>query len=152
MNSPILKIKVQLDDGAIMPAKAYDSDSGFDLFLKEDVSLPVGFYKCINTGVHLDLPKGWEGQIRPRSSSARRCLDIVFGTIDSGYTGAIGIFVKYEPSDYDMSVFGNTLHLKKGERITQLVLNRVPEVVLEMGKIEPKTTGRCDKGFGSTGV
>ena len=152
MDDKVLRIKVQLDDGAIMPAKAYDSDSGFDLFLKEDISLPAGFYKCINTGVHLNLPKGWEGQIRPRSSSSKRGLDIAFGTIDSGYTGAIGVFVRYKPSIYDRSIFGSTLHLKKGERIAQLVLNRVPEVVLELGKIELKTKDRCDKGFGSTGA
>lgn len=147
-----LTIKVQLDPGAFMPTKAHDTDAGFDLYLKNDVILNVGIYKLISTGVHFAIPAGWEGQIRPRSSSCIRYIDVAFGTIDAGYTGAVGIYVKYMPSDYYLSKHGSPLLLKKGERIAQIVFNKVPNVSLELGDVIGLQTERGANGFGSSGV
>ena len=147
-----MKIKVQLDPGAFMPTKAHDTDAGFDLYLKENIPLCIGIYNLINTGVHFAIPAGWEGQIRPRSSSSIRYIDVAFGTIDSGYTGSVGIYVKYMPSDYYLSKHGSPLLLKKGERIAQIVFNQVPNVNLELGDVTGLQTERGANGFGSSGV
>ena len=147
-----MNIKVQLDPGAFMPTKAHDNDAGFDLYLKENVPLFIGVYTLIDTGVHLAIPAGWEGQIRPRSSSSKRYINVAFGTIDAGYTGAVGIYVKYMPSDYYLSKHGSPLYLKKGERIAQIVFHQVPNISLELGDVVSLQTERGSNGFGSSGV
>lgn len=147
-----LTIKVQLDPGAFMPTKAYDTDAGFDLFLKDDLELEEGVFKCIDTGVHFAIPAGWEGQIRPRSSSSKRYINVAFGTVDAGYTGAVGIYVTYIPSDFYRSLYGKHLKLKRGERIAQIVFNRVPYISLKLGDVTGLQTKRGAKGFGSSGV
>lgn len=147
-----MNIKVQLDPGAFMPTKAHENDAGFDLRLKDDIELEEGVFKRIDTGVHLAIPAGWEGQMRPRSSSHARCLDVALGTIDAGYTGSISVQVKYTPSDYYRSLNGKSLKLKRGERIAQLVFNRAPKVNLELGNVTGLQTERGANGFGSSGV
>ena len=147
----MINIKVQLDPGAFMPTKAHDNDAGFDLYLKNDVMLNVGIYKLISTGVHLAIPAGWEGQIRPRSSSSIRYIDVAFGTIDAGYTGIVGIYARYLPPDCH-SLYSTSLCLKKGERIAQIVFKQVPNVSLELGNVTGLQTERGANGFGSSGV
>lgn len=147
-----LKIKFQLDPGAFMPFKAHDDDAGFDLCLKDDIELEEGVFKCIDTGVHFAIPAGWEGQIRPRSSTSKRYINVAFGTIDAGYTGTVGIYVRYIPSDFYRSLYGKHLKLKRGERIAQIVFNRVPYISLELGDVVNLQTERGANGFGSSGA
>lgn len=71
---------------------------------------------------------------------------------DAGYTGTVGIYVRYIPSDFYRSLYGKHLKLKRGERIAQIVFNRVPYISLELGDVVNLQTERGANGFGSSGV
>ena len=96
------------------------------------------------TGIAIELPEGYEGQIRPRSSNAKTSLILAnsIGTIDTDYRGEL--IVKFKEVD-DRGVFYNV-----GDRIAQLVVMPVPKVKL-IEKSELSGTKRGDGGFGSTG-
>src|SRR5690625_2135089 len=84
----------RLSDGSIIPTKAHQSDSGFDLFASEDVIIEPGETVIVPTGIATELPKGYEAQVRPRSGiTAKTKLRVQLGTIDQGYTGEIGVIV-----------------------------------------------------------
>src|SRR5690625_2829411 len=91
------KVKIgfkRLNDGAILPTKAHPSDSGFDLCASEDVIIEPGETVIVPTGIAVELPKGYEAQVRPRSGvTAKTKLRVQLGTIDNGYTGEIGVIV-----------------------------------------------------------
>lgn len=133
------------DPRARMPAFAHEGDSGFDLYTIERVILQSNERKVLRTGLRVELPEGFEMQIRPRSGiSAKTTLTVLLGTVDSGYRGEIGVIVHNTSS-------GEAV-VREGERIGQGVIMRVPEIVLvEVQKHELSETSRGQKGFGSTG-
>ena len=84
----------RLSDGATIPTKAHPTDSGFDLYASEDVIIEPGDTVIVPTGIAVDLPKGFETQVRPRSGvTAKTKLRVQLGTIDNGYKGEIGVIV-----------------------------------------------------------
>src|SRR5699024_2721368 len=84
----------RLTDGAVIPTKAHYNDSGFDLYASEDVIIEPCETAIVLTGIAVELPKGFEAQIRPRSGvTAKTKLRVQLGTIDNGYTGEIGVIV-----------------------------------------------------------
>ena len=140
----MIDVKVILKDGAIMPSYAKEGDSGVDLFCKEDVTIPVqarGF--VVKTGISLELPKGYELQVRPKSGvSVRTPLRVVLGTVDEGYRGEIGVIVD--------NLSDEEIKIEKGKAIAQGVLNKVPKMAFV--KVEElSNTDRGQGGFGSTG-
>lgn len=161
----------RLSDGAIIPTKAHQSDSGFDLYASEDVIIEPGETKVIPTGIAVELPQGYEAQVRPRSGvTAKTKLRVQLGTIDNGYTGEIGVIVDNAPmrrlSENLYGIDGKPIHdkdveypmitgsylIRKGDRIAQLVVQALPEV--EAVEIEDfsEESERGEGGFGSTGV
>ena len=62
------KVKVQLDVGAYMPTRAHEVDAGLDLYAREDVFLPMYDNRVFDTGVHVEIPKGYVGMIKSKSS------------------------------------------------------------------------------------
>src|SRR5699024_5003777 len=85
---------MRLTDDAILPVKVHPTDSGFDLFANDDVIIEPGGTKVIKTGIAIQLPAGFEAQVRPRSGvTSKTKLRVQLGTIDNGYTGEIGIIV-----------------------------------------------------------
>jgi dUTP pyrophosphatase len=137
----------------LFPAKAHDADAGFDLRAAEDIVLLKNEVKSVSAGFRISLPDGWEAQIRPRSGlAAKHGLTVVNspGTVDSGYIGVVRVLLRYGGMG---SPEGDApfLKIKRGDRVAQMVIQRVPYVVLkpvdELGK-----TDRGDNGFGSTGV
>ena len=98
------------------------------------------------TGIALGIPPGYEGQVRPRSGlAARHGLSIpnAPGTIDADYRGEVKVIL--------INLGRETITLKRGDRIAQLVIMPVPCVVLEeTGELDP--TARGDGGFGHTGA
>lgn len=84
----------RLSDNAIIPKKAHASDSGFDLVASEDVVIEPGDTAVVPTGIAVQLPDGYEGQVRPRSGvTAKTKIRVNLGTIDNGYNGNIGVIV-----------------------------------------------------------
>jgi len=99
----------------------------------------------VATGVQVSIPKGYEGQIRPRSGLALRDGLTVLnspGTVDSGYIGELKVIL-YNTSSYEV-------HLSKGTRIAQFVVAKVYRARFERVDSLDKTE-RGDEGFGSTG-
>src|SRR5699024_5462229 len=84
----------RLTDDAILPTKAHPTDSGYDLYAAEDVIIEPGDTAIVKTGIAVELPPGYEAQIRPRSGvTAKTKLRVQVGTIDNGYKGEIGVIV-----------------------------------------------------------
>ena len=135
----LFKVK-RLTDDAMLPKKAHPSDAGFDLFVPKDVQLTRS-PQIIKLGFSMSLPVGYEGQIRPRSSSALRGMFIQFGTIDCGYRGEVGVIAW---SQYP------SLRVEAGTRIAQMVISQLPPMSLESVADLPESE-RGSNGFGSTG-
>lgn len=152
-------IKVVLDNGAYMPEKAHSTDAGFDLRAPFDFDVPNAESLCvkapydfinyaragmatIDTGVHIQLPKGTVGMIKSKSGLNVKHSLIAEGVIDVGYTGSIVVKI-YNLSD-------NPYHFKKGDKITQLVI--MPIVENELEQVDSlDDTERGNNGFGSSG-
>lgn len=121
--------------------------SGMDLraFIKAPITLGTLEKTIIKTGIKIELPSGFEGQIRPRSGLAYKHGITVLnspGTIDSDYRGDISvIIINLSKKDYTIS---------PGDRIAQIVISSYEKVSWEL-KNELSDSSRGDKGFGSTG-
>ena len=155
LKSDVVKVGFKrLSDTAVIPTRAHESDSGFDLVASEDVIIEPGETKVIPTGIAVELPDGYEAQVRPRSGvTAKTKLRVQIGTIDNGYTGEIGVIVDNIAS-VGFSVDGVCYPLadiKKGTRIAQLVVQELPKVkAFEVEEISDSERGAS--GFGSTGT
>ena len=134
-------------DGHI-PEQMTSGSSGFDLFSDRDVVIQPGEVRMVGTNIYLEIPYGYEGQIRARSSLAMKGLFVAngVGTVDSDYRGEIMVLLynsTIEPWDID-----------KGDSIAQVVFAPVAtDIVLkEVPNAESLTrTDRGSGGFGSTG-
>ena len=129
----------------LMPQKAHFDDAAFDLWSRSDMVLPVGRSTLVPTGVYLELPAGFEAQIRPRSGLALKhniMLTNSPGTVDAGYRGEVGI-IMFNPGPEPFPV-------SRGDRVAQMVIARLPEIELvECDELSNSLRG--EGGFGSTG-
>ena len=130
-----------------LPSYSTTHSAGMDLraFLSEDIVLKPMERKLIPTGLFMEIPEGYEAQIRPRSGLAlKKGITILNspGTIDEDYRGEIGIIlVNLSQEDF---VIGN------GERICQMVVARHEKVIWEISDMLEETN-RGEGGFGHTG-
>jgi len=128
-----------------LPTYATEGSAGLDLRADEDVTLAPGERRLVPTGIAIQLPAGCEGQVRPRSGLAlRHGVGLVNapGTIDSDYSGEIGVILINNGQEI--------VRFHRGERIAQLVVARYERVTpLEVDALEP--TARGAGGFGHTG-
>jgi dUTP pyrophosphatase len=143
-----VRIEVQrLDPGLPVPAYAHDGDAGLDLYAAETVTLAPGARAAVGTGIAVAIPPGCAGFVVPRSGLAlRHGLSLVNtpGVIDAGYRGEIRVILINHDRDA-------TLTLARGDRIAQLVVQRIETAdLIEVAKL-PATT-RGSGGFGSTGA
>lgn len=138
-------MKIMLDEGASMPIRAHDTDAGYDLCCKtnsEITEILPNTSAVFDTGVHVEIPKGYAGLLVSKSG-----LNVVksitsTGLIDSGFTGSIRAKL-YNHGQC-------AVYINPGDKITQLVLIPITTPALEIVK-EFKETDRGDAGFGSTG-
>ncbi|WP_197280113.1 dUTP diphosphatase [Bacillus sp. FJAT-27251] len=140
-----LKIK-RVHNEAKIPVQAHQGDAGMDLFSIEEKVIKAGEAELIKTGLQIELPKGTEAQIRPRSGLAlKNSLTVLNspGTIDEGYRGEIGvILINHGKLDFVV---------EKHMRIAQMVINLVPSIeIVEVNELTD--TSRSAGGFGSTGT
>lgn len=146
-------VRIKPDPGCedLVPKKAHDDDAGFDLFAAQDFSINLNEVKVIPTGFRMALEPGWEAQVRPRSGwAAKKGLMVVNspGTIDAGYRGPVGVILKYTGTgSFDCP--SGSVEFKRGDRIAQMVIQRVPEVDLIVVS-ELDETARGEGGYGST--
>lgn len=136
------KIKVVLDEGAMIPTRAHKNDAGLDIYSPEDRLVEAKSSATIDTGVHIQLPEGTVGMLKSKSG-----LNVKFGitsegVIDSGYTGSITVKL-YNNSGYDYKI-------RKGDKISQLVILPVLTPTPELSD-SLEDTERGDNGFGSSG-
>lgn len=130
-----------------LPAYATVGSSGMDInaFLKEDIELKPMERTLIPTGLFIELPHGYEAQIRPRSGLAIKqgitCLNTP-GTIDADYRGEIKIIL--------INLSTKIQSIQNGDRIAQMVIQKV-EHIHWLQTDELKQTDRNEGGFGSTG-
>jgi dUTP pyrophosphatase len=145
MNIKISKIHAD----AVIPAYAYDGDSGFDFSTVEDLFLEGSETGVAKTGLKFEIPKGYELQIRPRSGvSLKTQLRVANspGTIDSNYRGEIGIIIQNNNPI-------QSINIPKGMKIAQGVI--VPVVQAKFTVIDEtdlSTTERGENKHGSSGV
>jgi dUTP pyrophosphatase len=138
---------VRLDPDLPLPSYATEGDAGADLVAREDVLLaPGGGRGLVPTGVAVAIPPGYAGFVQPRSGLALRhgvtCLNTP-GLIDSGYRGELKVLlVNTDPVE--------PFQVRRGERIAQLVIQRVEHVAFVVCDELPASS-RGESGFGSTG-
>lgn len=143
-----MKIKVVNNSKNKLPKYTREGDSGLDLRADLDAPLWIipGNRAVIPTGIHMEIPKGYEGQVRGRSGLAiRHGIGIVngLGTIDSNYVGDIGVIL--------INHGEKAFKVENGDRIAQLVIAPVKTVELEEVNVLEDTI-RGSEGYGSSGV
>lgn len=142
-----IDVKVRMMAGCedLFPAKAHHDDAAYDLRSRSDMELAVGKSTLVPTGMFLELPVGFEAQVRPRSGLALKhnlSLTNSPGTIDAGYRGEVGV-IMFNPGPEPFPV-------RRGDRIAQMLIAKLPEVELVPAE-ELSESGRGEGGFGSTG-
>ena len=142
---PALKIK-RLRPNAKLPMRATPGSTGFDIFACIDdgaITLLGAQPRLIPTGIAIEVPRGYDVQIRPRSGLSAKGVGVTFGTIDSDYRGEILITMYlFDPNA--------TFEIKHGDRIAQMVVGKAADLPLvEVEKLS--STERGAKGHGSTG-
>ncbi len=141
---PFVNIKLSHPD-AVIPQYKTDGASGADLVSVEDLVIYPGLVALIDVGFSLELPNGYEMQIRPRSGLAAKHAVTVLnapGTIDSDYRGPVKVIL----INHGREAFV----VEKGARIAQMVLQKTHEAFFVDKDMLDKTK-RGDGGFGSTG-
>ncbi|CAM3895315.1 dUTP diphosphatase [Nocardiopsis rhodophaea] len=147
VNGPVEILIHRLDPGVDIPAYAHAGDAGADLVTTEDVVLDPGQRATVGTGVAIALPEGYAAFVHPRSGLAARCgLTIVNapGTVDAGYRGEIRVTLINTDAT-------TPVKLQRGDRIAQLVVQRVERAAFREVDGLPDDSTRGEGGFGSTG-
>ncbi len=145
MDKPVINIINRSNNP--LPAYATEGSSGMDLraFIENVIILEPLERRLIPTGLFIELPKGFEAQVRPRSGLAIKqgitCLNSP-GTVDADYRGELKVVL------INLSNEPQTLH--PGDRIAQMVVQKVEKVTLVQVH-EISSTTRGDGGFGHTG-
>ena len=141
-----LKVR-RLRPGARLPQRATPGSTGLDLFacIETAGSIELGRDPVlVPTGIAIELPPGYDAQVRPRSGLSAKGVGVTFGTIDSDYRGEVLV---------TMYLFGalDSYIIRHGERIAQLVIGRWADLpVVEVEALSE--TERGPAGHGSTGV
>lgn len=145
---PVIRFRRTTPD-AVVPSYAHEGDAGMDLCSMGDVTLRPGEGALVGSGIAVQLPRGFAGFVHARSGLGTKGLVIRHSTgiIDSGYTGEIMLALfNNNPITSD-----RTFHVKKGDRVAQLVIQHVAcATMVEVDSLDE--TERGNGGFGSTGI
>jgi len=140
-------VRIQrLDPNAFLPEYAHgpDEDAGLDLRALKDTVLEPSIATTVRTGLAIELPAGYEAQVRPRSGLALHhsiTLPNAPATIDPGYRGEIKVIL--------LNLGREPYQVHRGDKIAQLVIARYERVEWEEGELN--STKRGSGGFGSSG-
>lgn len=161
-NVPRVRAALHSDNNQWLPLLAHEGDACFDLMARsfahpddldreyDSVAIAPGGRVLARTGVFLEIPYGWEAQVRSRSGLALKQGVTVLntpGTIDSGYRNEVGVILintdQHRPASF-----------KAGDRVAQIAFRPIHAHAVEMIQMDQfnKNTERGEGGFGSTGV
>jgi dUTP pyrophosphatase len=144
----MVSLKVRpLPGRPVLPLPSYQTEgsAGLDLASSEALVIPPGERRLVGTGLALEIPPGYEGQVRPRSGLAAKHGITVLnapGTIDSDYRGEVKVILA--------NLGGEPFKIEVGDRIAQLIVAPYTRVELEL-VTSLEATQRGDGGFGHTG-
>lgn len=145
-----VKLK-KLKETAKSPTQATPGSSGYDLYAAEDAVVRNHIVTLVSTGWAMEVPQGFEIQIRPRSGLAvKQGITVINtpGTIDSDYRGEVKVALI---KSTQWGQLEETIQIKAGDRIAQMVVCEVPKTEL-VEVPELSDTSRGSGGFGSTGT
>lgn len=135
-------MKVVLDYGSYLPERAHEADAGLDIRSPISLWLYAHDSVVIDTGIHIEIPKGYVGMLKSKSGLNVKHGITSEGVIDSGYTGSIKVKLFNHSSD--------VYKVEQGDKITQLVI--LPILTPDIEIVESlEDTERGINGFGSTG-
>ena len=144
-----MSITVKIKRGAdvtSLPSYATDGAAGMDIRANEHAELGPGEYRSVGTGLFMEIPQGFEGQVRPRSGLALKHGVTLLnspGTIDSDYRGEVRVIM----INHGREVF----LIEPGDRIAQIVFARAERAAI-IQDTELSESERASGGFGSTGI
>ena len=141
----VIKFKL-LDKDAILPNYAFIEDAGMDIYSNEEKIISAGSWALVKTGFSMELPRGYEAQVRTKSGLALNhgiiCLNSP-GTVDENYRGEVGVIL--------MNVGSKDYFVSRHSKIAQMVINKVEHLkCIEVDNLSD--TLRGEGGFGSTGL
>jgi len=143
-----MEIKIfKTNEHAIIPVRAHEDDAGYDLHTISRFTMTPKSFVWVRTGLKVDVPKGWEIQIRPKSGLAGRGITVLNtpGTVDAGFRGEVHVLLH--------NVTNQRYNFLPGDKIAQMVLK--PVYSIEFIEVEEESllgeTARGENGFGSTG-
>jgi dUTP pyrophosphatase len=143
----LLKLRIRrIHPDAVIPRYAHgpEEDAGMDLHAVAEIAIPPGDTALVPTGLTIELPPGYEAQIRPRSGLALKhsiTLPNSPATIDPGYRGELRVIL--------LNLGRESFHVKPGDRIAQMVIARYEAIEWEEAELGESTRGAG--GFGSSG-
>lgn len=138
-----LPVNVKFANGARVPTQATPGAAGLDLYALAGAVVPAGKVVRVSTGVHIEIPLGYAGFIRPRSGLTSKGVMAVSGTIDSDFRGEVQVMILNFGQAADYTV-------QEGDRIGQLIIVPIASVELIEQAVLSETM-RGAGGFGSTG-
>ena len=136
------RLDPERDNDILLPSYATEHSSGLDLRSVEEVTFKPGEWKLVPTGLAVEIPEGYEGQVRPRSGLAVKhgitCLNTP-GTIDADYRGEVKVLL--------INLGTEPVAFKRGERIAQLIISRYERVEV----VEAEELADSERGAGGFG-
>ncbi len=134
----------RMEPDAKAPTKAYQTDSGWDLYAYHGTTIKPKQTANIYTGVAVCAPPGWGYTIRGRSSMNKKGIQTSFGTVDAHYSGKLYTLL-FNVSDVEYEI-------KPGDKIAQIVFEKVYDIKLEeVTEFDLPEGSRGTSGFGSSG-
>jgi len=138
----MMKLRAKLlNEDATIPTRAHLVDAGLDLYCSKDTFVNREGTTLVPTGVAVEIPPGYVGLIRDRSSVGKKGLKVTAGVIDAGYTGEVCVVL--------LNVCAGYTKVEKGQKVAQLLIIPIETPEVEVVK-EFAETERGDKGFGSS--
>jgi dUTP pyrophosphatase len=144
--APVDVLLTRVDPDVPLPSYAHPGDAGVDLVTTQDIDLAPGARAVVATGIAIALPAGYVAFVHPRSGlAAKHGVTVVNapGTVDAGYRGEIKVILLNTDA-------GSAVSFRRGDRIAQLVVQRVEHVMFREVEALPGSV-RGEGGFGSTG-
>lgn len=143
-----MEVKIINKSNNALPEYQTSGAAGMDIraFVPSDIKIKPGEVKLVPTGLYLEIPKGYEIQVRARSGLAlKNSIGVAngIGTIDSDYRGELCVIL--------VNLGQNEFVVKNGDRIAQMVLNKYEPIEFVVDE-ELSSTERGEGGFGSSGV
>ncbi len=139
-----MKVHVKkLKQNAMLPRKYNKLDAAFDLYSNETVSIRPSETIIVHTGISMEIPQGYYGQIKGRSSMAAKGIFVTGGVIDSGYRGEIMIILN--------STSSKSYSIEMGDRVAQIVFQKVIDcTIIEVQELDDANDR--GGGLGSSGI